>query len=263
MKKLMIAMCAGFAAVNIMAQEAAVTPSAKEVASQPTVKELLLEEDGVSIVTAQDGSFQIFARGSGEYLFIDPKVERNARRVAKLNAQKNFAEFIKNTVVASEGVEEMQKVSRTISGDGKVQEEQSSSEQLEDVKASITANTKAVISGLVMLESVKIPVEGTTKGTIQVTMVYSSKTAKAALSVGKKLQNHQAELQINEAKNVARVNAARQAVNNASNANASTPSSGVDASSSSAAASSPITVKPSGDYVPVNKAERRINKTEY
>ena len=263
MKKLMITMCAGFAAVTVFAQDAApqqpmsanVPPA--QVAKQSAVEEVLLDEDGVAIVTAPDGSYQIFSVGSAVCMFIDPKAERNARKVAKLNAQKNFAEFIKTKVVGSDSVEDMQKQSRTMTGDGKVQSEQASLEDLEEIKSSISANTEAVINGLVTLESLKIPVEGTTKSTIQVKMVYSSKTAKASLAVGKKLQNHQAELQINEAKNAARVNAARQAVQGAGNASAAGGAYGYGSAASAGGA------QPSGANAPVNKAERRVNRTEY
>ncbi len=255
MKQLMILAACGLAA-SIFAQETnadAATLSPKEIIAQDNVNEMLLDDDGVAIVTAPDGSYQIFTRGTGTYQFVNPKAELAARKVARLNAEKNLVKFINTKVESEESVEQLQKNSLTMSGDGKVQGQNSSMEDLETLSGSIKSSAKGIINGLVVVESKKVPTEGTTGGAIQITMVYSSKTAKASTWVGKKMQDHQADLKINEAQNEARVNAARGAASQSSqragSVNAMGEMSGGNAGSSAT--------------TPVNRPERRVNKTEF
>lgn len=237
MNKLMMLTCASAMAGCLFAESNASTaPSPKEVADNPIVEEMLLDDDGVSIVTAPDGSFQIFTRGSGTYKFVDPQVELNARKVARLNAEKNLSAFISTKVAGEDGVESIEKNSCTMTGDGTIQQEQNSTESLGDIRTKIITSTQGILNGLTVVESKKIPTPGTTKGVIQVTMVYSSKTSRASTRMGKQLQNYQTELKINEAKNEARVNAVRVEANAAG------------------------TQKVAAD---ANKPERRVNKTEY
>lgn len=71
MKKMMMIAVCGIAA-GLFAQGTAAV-SAKDVAGQPAVDQMLLDDDGVCIVTAPDGSFQIFTRGTGVYQFATPR----------------------------------------------------------------------------------------------------------------------------------------------------------------------------------------------
>jgi len=260
MNKLMVVGCAALAALCGFADEQTNVPAPAEIAKQEAVQESLLGDDGVSIVTAQGGSFTIFSRGTGTYDFSHPKAELNARKVARLNAEKHYAKFINTTVVASDTLEDMAKDSLTLDGDGKVQNQHASMEDLQAVKTTITANTKAVLSGLVVLESKKIATPGTTGGTIQLTMVYSSKTAKAALATGKAFQNHQAELKINEAKNEGRVNATRAAAQSVVQGTCQTAAGGTDSANASGTTHGGCQAPA---VAPVNKSEIRVNKTEY
>ncbi len=261
MKKLIMLAACGLAA-TMVAQNAAPAALPREIARQDAVNELLLDDDGVCIVTGKDGSYQIFTRGTGVYQFVNPKAELAARKVARLNAEKNLVKFISTKVESSDGVEQLQKNSLTMSGDGKVQEEHPSMEDMETVSSQIKSSSKGIINGLVVVESKKVPSEGGTGGMIQITMVYSSKTAKASAWVGKKMQDHQADLKINEAKNEARVNAARRAAENAGQTGVGTanavvkPVVGGDAVAPAAPAAG-------GATVPVNRPEHRVNKTDY
>ena len=259
MKKLMILATCGLAASGVFAQGIeATTPSAKDVAKQDAVNEMLLDDDGVCIVTAPDGSYQIFTRGTGVYQFVNPKAELAARKVARLQAEKNLVKFISTKIDAEDGVEQVQKNCLVMSGDGKVQEEHPSMEDMETLNGKIKSGAKGMINGLVVVESKKVPTEGGTGGMIQVTMVYSSKTAKASAWAGKKFQDHQADLEINEAKNKARVNAARRAAENTAQEGGAAVTgsvSGQDCSVSGGTSSSAT--------MPVNKPEHRRNKTEY
>lgn len=261
MKKLMTFAACGFATV-LFAQDAAPSASPKEIAQQSAVSEMLLDDDGVCIVTAPDGSFQIFTRGTGVYRFIDPQVELNARKVARLNAEKQLSKFISTKVEAEDGVASLQKDSCILDGDGVVQSQKSSVETMQEIKSQIVSNTKGILNGLVTVESKKVPTPGTTSGCIQVTMVYSSKTAKASGWVGKKMQDHQAELKINEAKNEARVNAARREAENAREAGVGAAAAGVRAVVGGDVAT-PAAPGTGGATTPENRPERRVNKTEF
>ncbi len=251
----------GFAAA-LFAQNTAPAVSPKEIAKQDAVNEMLLDDDGVCIVTAPDGSFQIFTRGTGVYRFVDPQVELNARKVARLNAEKQLAKFISTKVEAEDGAESLVKDSCILDGNGIVQSQKASIEMMQDVKSKIVSNTRGVLNGLVTVESKKVPNPGTTSGYIQITMVYSSKTAKASAWIGKKMQDHEADLKINEAKNEARVNAARRAAENAAQPGAGTtnavmrPVVGGDAVA-------PVAPAAGGPVTPVNRPEHRVNKTDY
>ena len=261
MKKLMTFAACGFATV-LFAQDAAPSASPKEIAQQSAVNEMLLDDDGVCIVTAPDGSFQIFTRGTGVYQFVNPKAELNARKVARLNAEKNLVKFISTNVESTDSVEQLQKNSLVMSGDGKVQEEHPSLEDSETVAGQVKSSAKGIINGLVVVESKKVPTEGGTGGMIQVTMVYSSKTAKASGWVGKKMQDHQAELKINEAKNEARVNAARREAENAREVGVGAATAGVRAVVGGDVAT-PAAPGAGGAATPANRPERRVNKTEF
>lgn len=261
MKKLMTFAACGLAA-TLFAQDAAPVTSPKEIAQQNAVNEMLLDDDGVCIVTAPDGSYQIFTRGTGVYQFVNPKAELAARKVARLNAEKNLVKFISTKVESADSVDQLQKNSLTMSGDGKIQEQHPSLEDMETVAGQVKSGAKGIINGLVVVESKKVPTEGGTGGMIQVTMVYSSKTAKASSWVGKKMQDHQADLKINEAKNEARVNAARRAAENAGQTAAGAVTAGGQAVVGEDTAAS-TTSAAGGATVPVNRPERRVNKTEY
>ncbi len=261
MKKLITVVACGLAA-TLFAQDTTTAASPKEIAQQSAVNEMLLDDDGVCIVTAPDGSFQIFTRGTGVYRFVDPQIELNARKVARLNAEKQLAKFISTKVEAEDGVESLQKDSCIIDGDGIVQSQKASTEMMQDVKSRIVSNTKGILNGLVTVESKKVPTPGMTSGVIQITMVYSSKTAKASGWVGKKMQDHQADLKINEAKNEARVNAARRAAENSGRTGAAAATAGGQGIVGGDATAAPASVADRATE-PVNSPERRVNKTEY
>ena len=98
---------------------------------------------------------------------------------------------------------------------------------------------------------------------IQVTMVYSPKTARASGWIGKKMQDHQADLKVNEIKNEARVNAARQAAERAADA------AQFNSCPTPPAAPTPVdngnvapVVAPIAT-TPINRPEHRVNKTDY
>ena len=262
MNKLMMLTCVTAMAGCLFAESnASAVPSPKEVAANPIVEEMLLDDDGVSIVTAPDGSFQIFTRGSGTYKFVDPQVELNARKVARSNAERNLSALISTKVVGEDGVENIAKNSCTQTGDGVIQQERNSAELLEDIRTKIITSTQGILNGLTVVESKKIPTPGTTKGVIQMTMVYSSKTSRASTWGGKQLQNHQTELKINEDRNEARVNAVRAEANEAGAQKVAADASAAVGKETKSVGET--ATAPKWSAADANKSEHRVNKTEY
>ena len=261
MNKLMMLTCV-FATTGHLFAEAPISPSPKEIAADPAVEEMLLGDDGVSIVTAPDGSFYIFSIGTGVYNFNHPKDLKDARTVARSTAQKHFAEFINTKVIGRTTIDDISKDSLMISGNGKVQASNATKESLMTVKTFIETHTEAVLNGLVVVESKRKAEEGTTTGEIQVKMVYSSKTGKASTSFGKQLQNHQAALKINEKKNEACVKAARGQTNITETPTAVSGTPAAACPDVRSVCTAPAEV-PKCEAAEANKSERRVNKTEY
>lgn len=169
-KLMMVSMFAAAVALNVCAEEAQ-APSAKDVAAQPEVEELLLDDDGVAIVTAPDGSFQIFSSGTGIYNFNHPKALKDARTVARLKAQSHLAEFIRTKVTKSTSYEDITKDCLAMAGDGTVQKQEMSKETAESLKKFMSSHAEAILHGLVTVESKQKATPGTTTGEIQVKLV--------------------------------------------------------------------------------------------
>ena len=155
----------------------------KENAGNPTVQQELDQPDGVALTLKPDGSFQIFARGTGVYDFNDPDDIKDARRDGTLRAKANLAKFLKEKVSSSEGVDEVSKKSKAMSSDGTVQKAAVSKESVKVATESIRNSAEAILTGVITLKEQQIPRGG--GGEIQITVGISSKTLKAAQQLGK------------------------------------------------------------------------------
>jgi len=262
MNKLMMMGCVALLATCVVAAETKTAETKpmdlKSVAAQPAVQELLMEEDGVAILEKPDGSKVYFARGTAAYEFSDPAVELKARKIARRQAELKVAEFIKNKVSGSDGLAALENASCVYSGDGVVQNKHASEDHLIKLQEEIKSSTQAVLSGLTVLESKKVPTPGKTSGLIQVTMVYSSVTLDAAKKMAIDMQNAQTEVEINAAKNAQRITAATQP------AQAATAAVSTSAAQAGAAATAVAAPKKDASCSPVvNKPEHRVNKTVY
>lgn len=181
MKKLMIMMaCAAlFTQIGAFAQAAQQDPQLQANASSAAVQDKLSEPDGVAIAIKPDGSFQIFARGSGTYQFNNPKAKQIAAKNAVMRAKANLSKFLKEKVASKESLDDVATNTLAMSSDGNTQSQQASMESVEQTSEAIRNESEAILTGVVTLKQQTVP-SGNIGGEVQVTVGISSKTLKAA-----------------------------------------------------------------------------------
>ena len=195
MNKLMIAVaCGALFAQNAVFGQAAQDPQLQSNAANAEVQAELDQPDGVAITVKPDGTFQIFARGTGTYDFNDPDDIKDARRDGTMRAKANLSKFLKEKVASKEGLDEVSKKSKSMTSDGQVQKIAVSKESVKIATESIRNESDAILTGVITLKDQKVP-RGN-GGEIQVTVGISSKTLKAAQMVAQginqSLQNREA-----------------------------------------------------------------------
>lgn len=198
MNKLIMTVACGVAFAHLSAiAQATQDPQLQANASNAIVQQELDQPDGVAITLKPDGSFQIFARGTGTYDFNDPDDIKDARRDGTLRAKANLAKFLKEKVASSESLDEISKKSKSMTSDGQVQTVAVSKESLKIATESISNESDAILTGVITLKDQKVP-RGT-GGEIQVTIGVSSKTLlaaqKAALGINQSISNREGAVQ--------------------------------------------------------------------
>ena len=183
MNKMMIAAICGVVSTTCAFGQATQDPALQQNAAAPAVQEELDQPDGVAITIKPDGTFQIFARGTGTYDFNDPDDIKDARRDGTLRAKANLAKFMKEKVSSTEGLDEISKKSKSMTSDGQVQKVAVSKESLKVATESIRNSAEAILTGVITLKDQKVP-RGN-GGEIQVTVGVSSKTLAAAQKVAR------------------------------------------------------------------------------
>ena len=184
MKMMTLAACA--LVVSATFAEGQEKDSVKENASNPTVQEVLSQPDGVSLVRNEsDGSLQIFSRGTASYDFGDARDIRSKMKVAELRAKAALSKYLTEMVgveeSATSGEGRMSKAVLTQTDAGDIVKKSVTRENMEAIKETLTVRSTAILSGVVILKTVKIPTEGSkTSGEIQVTLGISTKTLAAA-----------------------------------------------------------------------------------
>lgn len=182
MNKLMIALtCGALFAQNAVLGQAIQDPQLQVNAANAEIQAELDQPDGVAITIKPDGTFQIFARGTGTYDFNDPDDIKDARRDGTMRAKANLSKFLKEKVASKEGLDEVSKKSKSMTSDGQVQKVAVSKETVKNVTESIRNESDAILTGAITLKDQKVP-HGN-GGAIQVTIGMSSKTLKAAQMV--------------------------------------------------------------------------------
>lgn len=195
MNKLMIAVaCGALFAQNAVFGQAVQDPQLQANAANAEVQAELDQPDGVAITVKPDGTFQIFARGTGTYDFNDPDDIKDARRDGTMRAKANLSKFLKEKVASKEGLDEISKKSKSMTSDGQVQKVAVSKESVKIATESIRNESDAILTGVITLKDQKVP-RGN-GGEIQVTVGISSKTLKAAQmaaqGINQSLQNRDA-----------------------------------------------------------------------
>ena len=176
MKKLLFT--AAIAALTIGAFADPAAELAATVA-EPAVQAEFDQPDGAAFKLLPDGSFQIFARGTGTYDFDDVDDVNDAKKEAVLKAKAAIAKFMKEKLSTEEGLSEASKKTKTATSDG---ENQSVSVSKESVKVSSTTiqnQASELLKGVITLKMQKIARKGST-GEIQATVGVSSKSIKVA-----------------------------------------------------------------------------------
>jgi len=170
--------CGAMAASTVALGQAVQDPCLQANAGNAVVQTELNQPDGVAFAIRPDGTFLIFAHGTGMYDFNDAEDIREARKAGTLRAKANLSKFLKEKVSSSEGVDEVSKKSKYMTSDGQVQRGVVSKESVKIATESIRNESEAILSGLVVLKDRKVPRRA--GGEIQVTVGISSKTLKAA-----------------------------------------------------------------------------------
>ena len=145
------------------------------VQKQGIAQDLANAPDGVTIRLTPTGGFQIFAVGTGAYDFDDVNDVMDAQKEATLKAKANLAKFMNESINSDEKIESMSKKVKSISI--KNGETSSSVNKVSAKKAltSIRNSSAALLKGVIVLASSKVPSKGSS-GTYRVMVGVSSKT---------------------------------------------------------------------------------------
>ncbi len=184
-RNLLLVIAFGGVALSVSAQEVAENKAQlQEIAKSPEVQEELINDpDGCEIQIAGDGSYQLFARGTGVYDFNDPDDVKDAKKEALLRAKANLAKFLKEKISTEEGLDEASKKVKSLTTDGQNESKSVSKESVKVTLESIRNSSEAILTGVITLYEIKQP-RGN-GGEVQVTVGLSSKTLKAAQQIGK------------------------------------------------------------------------------
>ena len=184
--KLILACGMLLAGVALLAQEGE-TESLKKNAVASDIQEQLREPDGVAIRLNDDGTFQIFARGTGTYDFDDVDELNDARKEANLKAKANLSKFMKEDISTDEGIANVSKKIKKLSTDGETEKVKVDKETVKVTAEKIITQSDAILKGVITLKEEKVPQKGKNSGEIQVTVGVSSKTLAAVTKLVKEI----------------------------------------------------------------------------
>lgn len=151
----------------------------KKTAAAPEIKKELRQPDGAAIFLKDDGSFQIFGRGTGTYDFDDADDLQDAIKEGEMKAKAALAKFMKEKLSTEEAFASASKKVKSItSSDGQTQASNVTKETIKSNSQIIRNSASAILKGVIVLSSEKIPRKGSS-GEVLVTVGISSKTLKA------------------------------------------------------------------------------------
>ena len=148
------------------------------VQAQGIAQELDTAPDGVAIRLLPDGGFQIFAAGTGSYDFDDVDDVLDAQKEATLKAKANLAKFMNESLSTDEKIESASKKVKFMSSRNDKATASVNKVLVKNALSSIKNSSAALLKGVIVLSSSKIPGKGT-KGTYRVMVGVSSKTLDA------------------------------------------------------------------------------------
>lgn len=145
------------------------------VQSQGIAQELDGTPDGTTMRLTPDGGFQIFAVGTGTYDFDDVDDVMQAQNEATLKAKANLAKFMNESISTDEKIESMSKKIKTISSKDGETSATVNKVSAKNALSTIKSSSSALLKGVIVLASSKVPGTGTS-GTYRVMVGVSSKT---------------------------------------------------------------------------------------
>ena len=177
MNKLMMCGAVVLVAFGAFADDAAAAATAADLAktaAEPAVEAEFDQPDGAAIKLKDDGSFQIFARGTGTYDFNDVDDINDAKKESVIKAKSALVKFMKEKLSTEEGFAEASKKTKSMTSDGQSQSVSVSKESIKVSSTSIKNNADALLKGVIAIKTQKIARgDG---GEVQTTVGVSSKT---------------------------------------------------------------------------------------
>jgi hypothetical protein len=161
----------------------------RERAAAPDVQEELEAPDGVSIELLPGGGWRIFSKGTGTYDFNDAEEIRVATRQAEMRAKAAIAKFLEEKVRSEDSLTNLTKKTKLLSSWSGANAETSVEVSKTSVQVTverISSNAKAVVAGIITLESRQVP-QGN-GGTVSVLVGISEKSLQLAGRVGEALR---------------------------------------------------------------------------
>ena len=186
MNKFMVAALCGILCTPAFAQDEVDKEALQQASASQAVQQDLDEPDGVSLAIADDGSYQIFARGTGVYDFDDEDDRQEALQEATQKAKANLSKFLSEKIASDEGLDSLSKKAKTLTKSGDVTTEAVTKESVKTTGLAIRNSSQAILTGAITLETKRIPGKGDS-GTYQVTIGVSSKTVAAAEEIANKM----------------------------------------------------------------------------
>ncbi len=176
--------------------QASQDPALVANAGNAAVQQELSNPDGVAIKGLPDGSYQIFARGTGVYDFNEAEEMLSARKVAEMRAKASLAKYLKEKVTVEDGHENISKKIKNLSTDGQNESKNINKETVTVISEVIRSQASAILTGVIKLKEERIP--NGNGGEIQVTIGMSPKTLlvaqKVAQGINESLANRESNI---------------------------------------------------------------------
>lgn len=177
LKKFIIATC--ISSLALFAQN-----NQQTLAQKGLVQEISQAPDGVTIRLAEDGSFQVFSVATAAYNHDDVDDILAAQKEATLKAKAAIAKFMNESLNTEESFKEASKQIKKISSKDSNVTTTVNKDISKKLLLSIKNSASALLKGVIVISSAKIPANQTS-GTYKVMLGVSSKT----LTVATKLNN--------------------------------------------------------------------------
>jgi hypothetical protein len=181
LKKIIIAFCISSLALFAQSNQNNLT-----LAQQGLVQEITQAPDGVTIRLNEDGSFQVFSVGTGAYDNNDVDDVLAAQKEATLKAKTAIAKFMKEELSTEESLEQASKKIKKISSKNDKTTSKIKQKTSKEILLSIKNSASALLKGVIVISSAKIPANGNS-GTYKVMVGVSSKTLTVATKLNENI----------------------------------------------------------------------------